>query len=305
MNQLLSVHEVSFSYGRKTVLKELSFDFGEGDTVAIVGANGAGKTTLLKILCGLLRPCTGEVRFRNRTLAEHKRRELAKCVALVPQEIQVSFDFTVREFVEQGRTPYVSSFLGVLQAEDRNAISRAMELADVLHMADRKFSELSGGEKQRVKIALALAQAPQVLLLDEPAQQLDIGRQAEVFSVLNRLNQSGMTIIAAMHDLHSVYSHFSSGLLLRPDCSFSYGPPAQVLTAEALLEVFGPHIPAAWLQGIPSLVSSPDRQNPSANKANSITKDNDHESEHSNQDRRQRTNGAGGRHSSVEKQPAG
>ena len=252
MSRLLQVSDVSFSYPEKKVLERLSLDVSEGQTVALVGANGAGKTTLLKILCGLLRPCSGEVRLRGRNLAEYKPRDLARSIALVPQDIQVSFDFTVQEFVEQGRTPYVSSFLGSLQPEDHAAIRRAMEMADVLHMANRKFSQLSGGERQRVKIALALAQEPQVLLLDEPAQQLDIGRQAEVFSVLHRLNQSGMTMVAAMHDLHSVYTHFSSALVLRPDLSFTYGPPARVLTAQALLEVFGPHVPLAWLNGIPA-----------------------------------------------------
>jgi iron complex transport system ATP-binding protein len=251
MSGLLSAREVSFSYPAKAVLDRVSFDVYEGDTVAIVGANGAGKSTLLKILGGLLRPASGEVFFRSRNLREHKRRELARRIALVPQEIQVGFDFTILEFVEQGRTPYLSSFLGVLQTEDRLAIFRAMEMADVLHMANRKFSELSGGEKQRVKIALALAQEPQVLLLDEPAQQLDIGRQAEIFSVLRRLNRSGMTIIAAMHDLHSVYTHFSTGLVLQPDLAFQYGPPATVLTSETVLDVFGPHVPREWLKGLP------------------------------------------------------
>jgi iron complex transport system ATP-binding protein len=261
MSRLLQVNDVSFTYPGKKVLERLSLDVREGDTVALVGANGAGKTTLLKILCGLLRPCSGEVRLRGRNLAEHKPRELARSIALVPQDIQVIFDFTVEEFVEQGRTPYVSSFLGVLQQQDYSAIRRAMEMADVLHMANRKFSELSGGERQRVKIALALAQEPQVLLLDEPAQQLDIGRQAEVFSVLHRLNQSGITIVAAMHDLHSVYTHFSSALVLRPDFSFAYGPPASVLTAQALLDVFGPHVPSAWLHGIPA-AAKPDTMEP-------------------------------------------
>jgi iron complex transport system ATP-binding protein len=262
MNQLLRAREVSFSYKKKTVLEGMSLDVCAGDTVAVVGANGAGKTTLLKILCGLLPPTRGEVLFRERSLRRHKPRELARHIALVPQEIQMTFDFTVAEFVQQGRTPYISSFLGTLQQEDQEAIFRAMEMADLLHMADRKFSELSGGERQRVKIALALAQEPQVLLLDEPAQQLDIGRQAEVFSVLHRLNQSGMTVIAATHDLHSVYTHFSLALLLRPDFSFAYGPPATVLTAEALLEVFGRHVPAAWLSGIPSATAKPDLLEP-------------------------------------------
>lgn len=252
MNALLTVRGLSFSYSARPVLQDLSFAVLPGETVAIVGANGAGKTTLLKILCGILAPESGEVLFRNRLLADHKSREVARCIALVPQEIQVTFDFTVLEFVAQGRTPYTSSFMGVLQREDHQAISRAMDLADILHMRDRRFSELSGGERQRVKIALALAQEPQVLLLDEPAQQLDIGRQAEIFSVLHRLNRGGLTIIAAIHDLHSVYTHFSSALVLHPSFSFAYGPPAEVLNTAALLKVFGPHVPAAWLNGIPS-----------------------------------------------------
>lgn len=258
MNPLLRIRDLSFSYPKRTVLDGLSLEICSGDTVAIVGANGAGKTTLLKMLCGLLTPTRGEVRFRDRALKQHKPRELARYIALVPQEIQVTFDFTVLEFVKQGRTPYVSSFLGAFQGEDHAAILRAMEMADVLHMANRKFSELSGGERQRVKIALALAQEPQILLLDEPAQQLDLGRQAEVFSVLHRLSQSGMTIVAAMHDLHSVYTHFSLALLLRPDFSFAYGPPNTVLTSAALMEVFGRHIPEEWLSSLPNTAVKPD-----------------------------------------------
>lgn len=252
MKKILSVREVSFSYANKSVLTGMSFDVCQGDTVAIIGANGAGKTTLLKILCGLLAPTRGEVLLWDRPLKNHKRRELAKCIAMVPQDIQVTFDFTVMEFVEQGRTPYVSSFLGALQPVDRATIAHAMAMADVHHLAHRKFSELSGGEKQRAKVALALAQEPDLLLLDEPAQHLDIGRQAEVFSILQKLNKTGMTIIAAMHDLHSIYTHFSTGLVIRSDLSFSYGPTAAVLNTGTLQGVFGPHVPTAWLNGIPS-----------------------------------------------------
>jgi iron complex transport system ATP-binding protein len=250
MKQLLNVRELSFCFVKKTVLEKVSFDVCPGEMVAVVGANGVGKTTLMKVLCGLLAPGHGEVLLRGRTLKHYKPRELARYIALVPQEIQITFDFTVQEFVEQGRAPYISSFLGGLQKVDRMAVARAMELADVRQMAERKFNELSGGERQRVKIALALAQEPELLLLDEPAQHLDIGRQADIFSVLERLNQSGMTIVAAIHDLHSVYTHFSTALVLRPDFSFSHGPPNVVLRAEALQEIFGPQVPDAWLHGI-------------------------------------------------------
>ena len=238
MKPLLSVRNLSFSYKIKPVLDQISFDVAGGETVAIMGANGAGKTTLLKLCAGLLQPQHGEVRLADKPISGYGRRELAKRVALVPQEVHVSVDFTVQQFVRQGRAPYLS-FLGIFQEQDRTAVSKALELASVEHLARRNFNELSGGERQRVKIALALAQDPQLLLLDEPAQHLDIGRQAEVFSVLRRLSQEGITIMAAVHDLRSAYLHFASGILLRPGSSPICGPPATILTAESIQQVFG------------------------------------------------------------------
>ncbi len=256
MKPLVSVHNLSFGYSSKPVIKKMSFDIVPGETVAIVGANGSGKSTLLKIICGLLRPAEGDVVFLERSLPEFKRREVAQHIALVPQELLVTFDFTVREFVEQGRTPYLSSFLGGLRQSDHVAVMKAMELADVSEFANRKFSELSGGERQRVKIALALAQEPKLLLLDEPAQHLDIGRQAEVFSVLRRLNESGITVVAALHDLQSIFTDFETTLLLRPGFSFSFGPSCEVLTPAAIREVFGAHLPDGWLTSIPQMAKS-------------------------------------------------
>jgi len=236
---LLDVRKLSFGYRTGRVLEEISFAVPTGETVAVLGANGSGKTTLLKICAGLLAPQVGEVVFAGKRLTEYKRRDLAKCIALVPQEVQMSFDFTVQQLVEQGRTPYLSWLAGSLQQPDRLAVKSAMELASVEHLVDRNFNELSGGERQRVKIALGLAQEPQLLLLDEPAQHLDIGRQAEVFSVLHRMNQAGITIMAAVHDLQSACAHFSSAILLRPDSSLAFGPPASILTPQAIQDVFG------------------------------------------------------------------
>jgi len=237
MTSLLSVHQLSFAYAARPVLDQVNIEITQGATVALMGANGSGKTTLLKIFAGLLAPQQGEVRLLGCLLSACSRRELARSIALVPQEISISVDFTVLQFVRQGRAPYLS-FLGILQDPDRIAVWKAMELAGVDHLAQRKFNELSGGERQRVKIALALAQEPQLLLLDEPAQHLDIGRQAEVFSVLERLNQQGITIIAAVHDLDSARRHFSQGILLRPGSSPMVGPPPEILTPSAIQEVF-------------------------------------------------------------------
>jgi len=240
---LLDIRKLSFGYRTRPVLEEINIAVPAGETVAVIGANGSGKTTLLKICAGLLAPQAGEVVFAGKRLTEYKRRDLAKCIALVPQEVQISFDFTVQQLVEHGRTPYLSWLGGSLQQSDRTAVKRAMELASVEHLAERNFNELSGGERQRVKIALGLAQEPQLLLLDEPAQHLDIGRQAEVFSVLHRMNQAGITIIAAVHDLQSAQAHFSSAILLRPNSTLMFGPPAAILTSQAIQEVFGVNLP--------------------------------------------------------------
>ena len=239
MKPVLSARGLSFAYGNRTVLAEASFLLSPGEAMALMGTNGSGKTTLLKICAGLLRAQSGEVRYLGKPLHAYKRRELARSIALVPQEVHVTFDFTVRQFVEQGRTPHLGSFFGSFAEHDRRAVWAAMDSANVAHLAGRSFNELSGGERQRVKIALAIAQEPKVLLLDEPTQHLDIGRQAEIFAVLRRLNESGMAIIAAVHDLHSALAHFKSGMLIGPGAGLICGPTAEVLTPMAIRQVFG------------------------------------------------------------------
>ena len=173
MSNLLAGNQVSFAYKTGAVLKQMTFEIARGEAVALLGPNGVGKTTLLKICAGLLLPQQGEISLAGRPLLHYGRRALARRIALVPQEMHLSFDFSVEDLVSQGRTPYLS-FLGGFQPGDRIEVRRAMELAGIEHLASRSFNQLSGGERQRVKIALALAQRPELLLLDEPAQHLDI-----------------------------------------------------------------------------------------------------------------------------------
>lgn len=239
MKPVLCIRNISFAYGTRVVFEDLSFTLLPGDKVALMGANGAGKTTLLKMCAGLLHAQSGEVLYCEKQLDSYKRRDLARNIALVPQEVHVTFDFTVKQFVEQGRTPHLSSLFGALQEHDRKAVWQAMDCANVAHLAERNFNELSGGERQRVKIALAIAQEPKVLLLDEPTQHLDIGRQAEIFTVLRRLNESGIAIIAAVHDLQNALNHFTTGMLICPGSTLVCGPIAEVVTPSAVRQVFG------------------------------------------------------------------
>ena len=146
----------------------------------------------------------------------YSTRQIARSIALVPQHLELPFPFTVQQVVEQGRTPYLGLLRGAT-VEDRAAVDRAMELADVGALRHRIFNELSGGERQRVKIALGLAQQPKLLLLDEPTQNLDIGRQVELIDLLHFLRAEGITILASIHDLHLVRGNFDGVLLLSPE----------------------------------------------------------------------------------------
>jgi iron complex transport system ATP-binding protein len=149
----------------------------------------------------------------------------------------VPFDFTVQQIVEQGRTPYLGLFSG-LKRPDRKAVERALELAAVTSIRNRIFNELSGGERQRVKIALGLAQEPRLLLLDEPTQNLDLGRQLELLDCIRLLNDEGLTILAAMHDLQLIPGTFSSVLLLGPDLEVRQGRPQDILQPDILERAF-------------------------------------------------------------------
>jgi iron complex transport system ATP-binding protein len=204
--------------------------------VALLGANGAGKTTLLDVISGLLQPKTGVVLVDGRSVREWGRRELSRFVSLVPQHLEVPFLFRVEEVVSQGRVPYLGRF-GSLSRHDRDVVAQAMEHVDVARLRDRVFSELSGGEKQRVKIAIALAQEPKIMLLDEPTQHLDIGRQIEVLNLLRQLNDDGITVVAALHDLSLVGDHFSQAVLLM-DGSCISGDTQQVMRPELLSQAY-------------------------------------------------------------------
>lgn len=237
MTALLEMRGVGYGYGERRVLDGISLRVERGTAAALIGRNGVGKTTLLRLISGALRVGAGEILLEGRPLGGMSRKERAKLVALVPQQFEVPFEFSVEEIVAQGRSPYLGLLRGAGR-EDRLAVDRAMEMTDVSSLRGRVFNELSGGERQRVKIALALAQEPQLLLLDEPTQNLDIGRQVELMDLLGELRGRGITILASIHDLHLVPGNFGEVHLLGAG-GLRSGGAEEVLRPELLAEAFG------------------------------------------------------------------
>ena len=265
MSAILEFRNVGFSHGARTIFEDLCFSVEHGETVALVGPNGVGKTTLLRLAAGLLQPSSGEILVRGQELKQWSRRQLSCSVALVPQHLEVPFAFRVEEIVAQGRVPHLG-FFGSLTSADLEAVESAMEEVDILKMRKRIFAELSGGERQRVKIAIGLAQQARLMLLDEPTQHLDLGRQIELMGLLRKLVQRGITIVSAVHDLALVREHCSSAILLTPDAPAMRGPVQELLRADLLERAFCVARPSlerylatdASLAGGPELTAPPD-----------------------------------------------
>lgn len=237
MNPLLHLQNICFEYPQRTVLDNITLALPSGACAALIGPNGAGKTTLLRIAAGTLTPSSGHIMLDAQPLHDRPRRQRSRLIALVPQQLDVPFDFTVQQIVEQGRAPYLGLLRGPMR-EDRLAVERALDQADVFTLRTRIFNELSGGERQRVKIALGLAQQPRLLLLDEPTQNLDIGRQAELIALLHHLRDQGITILASIHDIHLVHGNFDAVHLLAPGRPLQSGSTAQILTPANLAAAF-------------------------------------------------------------------
>ncbi|HEV8343536.1 MAG TPA: heme ABC transporter ATP-binding protein [Candidatus Binatia bacterium] len=238
MSLAIQISNLVFTYNESLVLDHLSFSVEKGSMLGIVGPNGSGKTTLLKILSAVLTG-SGEVKLNGRYIRSYGRRELSKLFAVVPQESQISFPYSVAEIVLMGRASHHHPL--ALEAEkDLEVARKSMELTEILSLADRYLHELSGGEKQRVMIARALAQEPEMLLLDEPSAFLDLKHQVQVFELVRRLNrEQGLTVVAALHDLNLAALFFSRLVMLRDGRVYRDGTPAAVLTEEVIEEIYG------------------------------------------------------------------
>jgi len=230
---------LSVAYDRAHALRDVDIQAQMGRVTVICGANGSGKSTLLKCLAGLEIPTAGKVQLLGRELSELRRRDIARQVAVMAQSPEIPVGLTVEELVEQGRYPH-RPWLGRLSATDRDIIDSAIRRVDLQHLRARQLATLSGGERQRAWVAMALAQQPSVLFLDEPTSFLDIRHQAELLTLLRQLNRTeGLTIIAVLHDLNQVMDIADDVILMRKGEVLTTGPARQVLTADLLQLAFG------------------------------------------------------------------
>ena len=235
---MISVEELVVELGGERILDGVSTTVEAGTFVGLVGPNGAGKTTLLRTVNGALTPASGRVTVAGEDIHGLSSRAASRLVATVPQTTTLSFDFTVEEAVEMGRTPHRSRFEGWRQ-EDTEAVERAMERTAVQSLGDRPVTAISGGERQRVLIARALAQSTPVVLLDEPTASLDINHQVRTLELVTELVDEGKTAVAAIHDLN-LASHYCDELVLLANRTvLASGPPSEVLTETRLEDAFG------------------------------------------------------------------
>lgn len=236
----LKVENLNVSIAQQPILQDLSLDFAAGRRTAIVGPNGAGKSTLLRAVAGLNHDYTGSICLDGQEIRQLARQHMARKLAILPQGAAAPPDTTVGQLVDYGRFPYRSWFRTSDAKADREAVTWAMQVTKVTEFRDRQVQSLSGGERQRAFLAMALAQQPETLLLDEPTTYLDIAHQLEVMKIVTTINETyGMTVIMVLHDINHALQYADEIAVLKDKHIVAQGAPETVLTVEMLAQVFG------------------------------------------------------------------
>lgn len=244
MRTIIQLNNVTVGYDKGArILHDLNFSIQTGDFIGIIGKNGAGKSTLLKSMRGFLTLDTGEVLLAGRNVREYTQRELARKIAYLQQQVELTFDYTVRDMVMAGRYPY-KKWWQRQDGEDERIIGACMRYTDVLAMANRPIRALSGGQRQRVLLAKVLAQQTPVLFLDEPAAGLDLFYQEEIFRFCRELSLRGKTVVMVVHELNLADRYCNRLMLLKGGNILADGNPAEVLTDELLSAGYGTAIRA-------------------------------------------------------------
>jgi len=252
----LEMQNVTLAYGHKVVVKDLTFQVMPGEMVGLVGPNGCGKSTIIKALSRVISPYSGRVLINGRDISQIPRKDLARLLGVVPQIALLPSAFTAFEIVLMGRNPH----LGLFQYEDPRDMAitwRAMERTSSQHLAERRISELSGGEIQCVVIARALAQETQAILLDEPTANLDISRQIEILDLVKGLCRGNkLAVVAALHDLNLAAHYCDRLLLINGGRIHAEGTPTEVINTQNLEQVYGhgSYVHTHPLSGLPAVL---------------------------------------------------
>jgi iron complex transport system ATP-binding protein len=247
------VNNLRFSYGQTPVIRDLNFSLREGEWLTVLGPNGSGKSTLISVLLRILEKNGGSVTYEGRDLETWKRKELAQRIAVVYQKNEVPFGFSVREIIEMGRYPHQGKWHHWSEGDEK-AIGRAVSLTRVEKFLEKNFNELSGGEQQRVLIARAIAQEPEVLILDEPIAHLDLRFQYEVLHLCQKLKkEQGLTILSVLHEINLAAEFSDRMLLMNKGFVLAKGTPAEVIKPGHIHDAYGINIEIVEKNGKPYL----------------------------------------------------
>ncbi|MTI68920.1 MAG: ABC transporter ATP-binding protein [Firmicutes bacterium] len=239
MNCVIDVKDLHFKYYNQGILNNINIKVEKGSFVSILGPNGSGKTTLLKNICNFLKPNNGTICIKDKEVFKYKNKELAKNVAVVHQNNDVNFDFSIYDIVLMGRLPYQKKFKSESK-KDHEIVKKNMKKTEIWKFKDKSIHEISGGERQRVMIARALSQQPDILLLDEPISALDIKHQMSILSLCKDLvKDKDISIITTLHDINLAARFSDSIILLDSGEIKSFDIPKKVLTAENIESVYG------------------------------------------------------------------
>lgn len=238
-NPILKVTDLSCGYGDQIVLEQLNFNLWPGFFCGILGPNGCGKSTLINTICRVNEPLGGCLLFAEQELRTISRQELAAKIAVVPQETHVAFPFKVREVVAMGRNPHLAGLFGSGYDLENEKVDQALLLTGISHLGERSITRLSGGERQLVLLARALAQEPELLLLDEPTSNLDISHAVKILSLVGeKVKQEKLASLAVFHDLNLACA-FADYLFLVKDGTIRYqGETREVITEEILFDLY-------------------------------------------------------------------
>ena len=234
----LNSYHLSGGYNHKTIVHNIDFDLAHGEWISLIGANGSGKSTFLKLLCRILNPMEGKILLDGKDIHSLPPYTVAQKMAILPQQQKIPSGLTVKQLVSLGRTPHQSWYQWDLNSDDRDAVEKALYQTELEHYSDRPVTQLSGGERQRAFLALALAQNPQILLLDEPTTYLDIHYQLQLLDLLKKLHREGLTIITVLHEINLAVRYSDRLAFLKQGRLFAIGNTEDVLSVENIAQVF-------------------------------------------------------------------